>query len=502
MKRENIHHGIYLICLLTIAISIPLSKFLLSLGGIFLVVNWVAEWNWREKWDRLMKQKEIFIFGGFYLLLFLWLLKTDFWSEGLNNLIVKLPLLYAPVVLGTSTPLKEKEQRFILNAFIIATLIATFISIIYLLTNEVYNIREISLFISHIRFSLCIVLAICFSIYLSLFLRIYNVGIKVLYLSMGGWMLCYLFIAQTLTGIIILFIILLFALFYSLFHIRKIRFKWIISLLFIIVIASLSYFVTVVYHYFHAEEVEFSSLPTVTAGGNPYSHHPNSIIENGYHTGFYISEDELQSEWEKRSEKPYNDVIPALIRYLNSKGLKKDSTGMQQLTDRDILFVEQGIANYNYVHGFGIKRSLYPILFSISVHQIEHSTVFQRVELWKIAFIVIQKNLWTGVGTGDVKEAIDREISLQNSSLVYRKNMGCHNQFLSYFVMGGIFLFLYFLFILFYPFFAMKKKINLLYIAFFILIFCSFFTEDTLGTQAGVTLYAFFNAFFLFVFKD
>ena len=502
MKRKNIHHYIYLLCLLTISVAIPLSKFALSLGGIFLAINWVAEWNWKEKWDRLMKQKGIFVLGGFYFILFLCLFKTDHRAEALNTLIVKLPLLYAPFILGTSSQLSGKEQRFVFNAFIIATVIATLISISYMLTNEIYNIRDISLFISHIRFSLCIVLAICLSLYLSFFLRIYTIGIKVLYLSLVVWMLCYLFIAQTLTGISILFIILIFALFYSLLHIRKIKFKWIILFLAVTIVGSFSYVFSVAYQYFHTDEVEFSTLPTVTANGNTYAHNPNSIVENGNRIGLYVSVEELQNEWEKRSEKPYSEVEPALIRYVNSKGLTKDSVGIQQLSNKDIQFVEQGIANYNYVHGFGIKRSLYPILFSISVHRIEYSTVLQRVELWRIAILVIQKNFWTGVGLGDVKNVIDQEIVLQNSLLVYRKNMGCHNQFLFYFVMSGIFLFLYFLFMLFYPFFAMKKKINLLYIVFFTLIFCSLFTEDTLGTQAGVTLYAFFNAFFLFVFND
>jgi O-antigen ligase len=475
----------------------------LGMSGVFLAMNWVAEWNWKEKWNRLMQQKEILVLGGFYFLLILCLFKTNHLPEALNTLIVKLPLLYAPFILGTSSPLNGKEQRWIFNAFIGSTLIATLISVTYLLTHDVPNIRDISLFISHIRFSLCIVLAICLSLYFGFFLRIYGAVIKGLYLSCVVWMLCYLFISQTLTGIIILFIILLFTLFYSLFYIRKIKFQWIIPFLSIIVIVAVSYTIHVVYQYFHAEKVEISSLPTVTAGGKPYTHHPNSIIENGSHTGLYISAEELQSEWGKRSEKEYDGLLEAtLIRYLNSKGFTKDSVGMQLLTDKDIQFVEQGIANYDYVHGFGIKRSLYPILFSISMQQIEYSTVLQRVELWRIAIAVIQKNFWSGTGIGDVKEAVDREISLQNSSLIYRKNMGCHNQFLSYFVTGGIFLFLYFLLILFYPFFAMKKKINLLYIAFFILIFCSFFTEDTLGTQAGVTLYAFFNAFFLFVMND
>jgi hypothetical protein len=57
---------------------------------------------------------------------------------------------------------------------------------------------------------------------------------------------------------------------------------------------------------------------------------------------------------------------------------------------------------------------------------------------------------------------------------------------------------IWFLFTLFYPMIRLNKIHDFLYITFFIVAAVSFFTEDTLETQAGVTFYAFFNSFLLF----
>ena len=68
--------------------------------------------------------------------------------------------------------------------------------------------------------------------------------------------------------------------------------------------------------------------------------------------------------------------------------------------------------------------------------------------------------------------------------------------------MGGVILLICFLFTLVYPFLENKNSHTILYQIFFIIIFFSLFTEDTLETQVGITLYAFFNSFLLFIFDN
>ena len=56
----------------------------------------------------------------------------------------------------------------------------------------------------------------------------------------------------------------------------------------------------------------------------------------------------------------------------------------------------------------------------------------------------------------------------------------------------------FFLFALFYPWFSSKQNHTYLYMVFLCIMLLSMFSEDTLETQAGVMLFAFFEALLLF----
>lgn len=507
MKRQDIHHIIYIGCLLILACAIPVSNFMMSMGGLLLALNWAAEWNWREKWNRLKSNKLFIVLSVLFFICALTLLNTDNWHAGIENLASKLPFLYMPGIIVSSRPLNGKEQRLILNGFIISTLTATIISIIYLCTHDILDIREISLFTSHIRFSLCILLAVCLSVFIALRIKVYSKVLRIIYLFTALWFIIYLFIAQTLTGIFILFCLLFFLFFYFLFKIKNLPYRnWIITGISIFILSFSGYMAWTIYDYYHVDPKKTATLDKKTKSGNPYYHDPGSIVENGSPIDTYISQIELREGWGKRSSVLYDDYLEkTLVRYLNSKGLRKDLEGVEALTDKDISYIEQGIANVNYTKGFGIKRALYPIFFSISLYErynkSDNSSLFQRVELWKASLNIIKSNCWFGVGIGDQKSALDEQLTAQNSSLVYKKGMGSHNQFLTYWLIGGIFLLLYFIFTLVYPFLVSSKTNSLLYILFFLIIFISLFTEDTLETQVGINLYTFFNSFFLFIFN-
>ena len=505
MKREEVHHIIYLLILCWIAVAIPLSNYMLSMGGIFLAVNWAFTWDWKEKWSRLRNNKSAIFLSLFFFLCLLCLAHTDHTKVGLHNIINKLPFLYAPIIMASSKPLKGYEQRLVVNGFLLGVLIGTTASTIFYFTHTIQDIREISVFISHIRFSLCIVLALCFCTFFISKVQVYSLKIRFLYAILGICFLTYLFFAQTLTGIFILFVLIIFLLFYLLIVYKEIKYrKWIIALSICFIMGFSAYSVWITFSYFQPEDKNYATLDEKTPDGNLYSHNLQSVVENGSFVEIYICKEELADEWAKRSEIPYHDVEAALIRYLNSKGLRKDREGVKTLNQKDIQHIENGIANVDYTRGFGIKRSLYPILFSFSLYEkdnnIAHASLLQRLELWDASRQVAKSNFWFGVGLGGHKPALDQQLVAQNSPLTYKQNMGCHNQFLTYWLMGGIILVIYFVFTLFYPFFATRRSKSLLYYSFFVIIFISLFTEDTLETQIGITLYAFFNSFLLFIF--
>ncbi|MFB6258881.1 MAG: hypothetical protein ABEH38_09320, partial [Flavobacteriales bacterium] len=103
-----------------------------------------------------------------------------------------------------------------------------------------------------------------------------------------------------------------------------------------------------------------------------------------------------------------------------------------------------------------------------------------------------------GVGTGDLNKAFDRAYKAIDTKLEEEYQLRAHHQFLTSWIAWGPLGFLILVGSLFIPGIRKGAFKNPYYSVFFITLFLSFFTEDTLETQAGVTLFAFWNAFFLF----
>ena len=123
----------------------------------------------------------------------------------------------------------------------------------------------------------------------------------------------------------------------------------------------------------------------------------------------------------------------------------------------------------------------------------------QRFELWKHSVQVAKKHLWLGVGTGDAKDAFAQELQSENSPLA-GKNMRSHNQYFTFLIAFGFIGLFCILFSIIYPPLALRKLENSLFLVFFSIILISMFAEDALEPQDGVTFFAFFYYFFLFLF--
>jgi len=86
LTREKIHHIIYLSALAILFGSIPVSNFGMSIGGLLLSLNWVVEWNWQTKWERLRKNKLAILLSSFFFFLFIGLIHTNEWNNAIDNL--------------------------------------------------------------------------------------------------------------------------------------------------------------------------------------------------------------------------------------------------------------------------------------------------------------------------------------------------------------------------------------------------------------------------------
>lgn len=536
MKRLQIHHSIYVLLTAALCVAIPLSNYMMSMMLIFLMANWLIECDFKTKWQRL-KENWSALFAWLFMLVFcLGFIRAGSFVEALDYWTCKLPLFMAPVIMASSKRLNREELFFILLCFVSSVFFATIYSTVYYVCHDVQDVREISVFISHIRFSLCIDVAIVLLLYFAFEKKqwsmpargnfsaaISNVlmyvpdGIKgqnwlvlgrILAFGTALWFLIYLFIAQTLTGIVLLSLVAVAYLVYVLFcHSKERTYRWIA----VGMLCLLAIFVGVVggvtWRYFHVDQSQFVAVDSLTVNGNPYDNNMNSMVENGSLLGMYVCEEEIERAWASRSDKDMSEMSDSLtlIRYLNSCHLRKDSAGVMALSDWDVHNIEQGVANVDYTGRFGISRALYPIFFSIELYRysglILNSTILQRVEYWKASWRQIKKHWLLGVGLGNHKTAVSDQLKQDASFMLWKEGIGCHNQWLTFWLMGGIAVPVAFLILLMCPFFEQKKKISFVYVAFFIVLVGSMFTEDTLETEAGLTLFAIMNSILLYCFN-
>lgn len=502
-RRQSFHQTFYLIGLIAIAVAMPLSHFLMGLACFLLFLNWLFEWNWQEKQRLVSRNREGLKFAAFYLVYAVGLIHVTDWGAAGSEMLSKVSFLLAPIIVISSNPLKGKQLQLVFSTFILATLIGCVLNFIYAQTHELENFREMSRFIDHIRFSLCVVMSIVFCIHYWLHSTVRFIPFKHIYPIISILLLLYLLYSQTLSGFIILMIIAFCYIVYLIINQNNTHLKRIAGCLMgLFLTAAILYVTYISYDYFHVKDAE-PDRTAMTASGNPYTFEDEPIVENGHYIGNYVCENELQTAWAMRSDTVYDELISAtLIRYLNSMGLRKDSAAVMQLSDDDIHNIEHKTANIYYVQKGSLRRALYETFFGITLYKkygtITRSSMLERVELWRASWHVIQKHWFLGVGIGQQRTALDQQLEAQHSPIAERKMRGSHNQFLNFWLAAGILPVLYFCFLLIFPFVAMRPRITFVYFSLILLLFLSMLVEDTLNTQTGNMLYTIFVPLLLF----
>lgn len=525
-------YSVYYLALILLAMSLPLSKYIMGLSQILLVIIWLLSgvksknnsgrfspvefllslWkNLVFKLNKFYKNKIVLIVVSLYLIHLLGLINTNDYNYVLTDLRVKGPLLILPLIIVSMPSLSKQHLITLLLIFVSAVLISTLFSGVELFKKNYTDIREISVFISPIRLSL----NICFSIFILISLvlenKISKFWLKFIFLIVGLW---FIYIIIKLESGIAMIIIPSVILILSIQQIRKIKsglLKLIaITLLISIPLITIFYVNDRVQEFYNVPKNALSQLDSRTSLGNEYFHDTSSFyIEDGKYPGLYISPTELSEAWNIRSKIEFNmtdkngqPLRSTLIRFLTSKNLRKDADGLNQLTNDEIEWIENGIANANYIYYPGLKTRISKELFGYEVFKKtgnpNGNSLAQRLEYWKASLNIISKNWLFGIGTGNIPSAFDQAFTRLDSRLNQKNKMESHNQYLLIFMTFGIIGFLWFAFCFVYPGLKLKIFKNNTYWIFILIILISMITEDTLETQAGVTFFAFFNSIFLF----
>lgn len=509
---DELYQKLVFLVLIIMIIGVPSSRILMSISQISFGVLWLAHGNYKYKWKQFISNKAALVLSSFFILHVLGVLYSADLDYALKDLRTKVPMLVIPFMFSSFPKITNSQFEKLLYFFIGSVMFVSFyVTIAHFVSQEEIRFIIGGSFISHIRFSLSVNLAIFYLI----FLRVNNTyrnGLDIFSFVIFFWLLFFLFFLEAFTGIIV-FLVLAFSILLYLIYMSRSVVKRVVyfSLIIIGFVGISTYLYQFMQKHTPIEQVDEAKLDKRTASGKKYRHELNAETENGKYIYIYICDSEIGKAWKKRSVLPFDGLDYngqrlqfTIYRYMTSKGLRKDKEGVEALTIKDIQNIENGIANYHYTQGIGVESRLMKILFEynnyVQTGDPSGHSVMQRVEYWKTAKQIINKNFWFGVGTGDMNIAFKTQYDEMNSKLDKGSRLRTHNQYLSIWVGLGLIGLLWFLFVLFYPPLHLHAFKNIYYFIFFIAFVVSMLTEDTIETQAGVTFYVFFNSLFLFLY--
>ena len=516
MIRDRIfHRRVYCFLLVVLAAALPLSIFTTSVVQFLLVFNGIAEGRFGEKWGRLKSNRAFKVFLLFFLLHIIGMAWSTDMQYGLRDLKIKLPILVIPLMVVTSDELSVKELRMVLTAFIAGCLVGSFASVLALLDVihvDLTDYRNASLFIGHIRFALMIVLALLFSAYLLFRPREGEPWyLRLLYLLALAWLPLFLIILKSLSGIIIIVALVLFLTLILVQTVRDRAGRFMLTVMIIFIpLFAIVYTGNAIKRFYTFEQVDFDELDSLTVEGTPYAHQPgNRETENGHFVWINVSPEELERAWSVVSDYDYmgttdngNQIRYTLIRYLTSKGLRKDAAGVRRLDSIDVAAIERGIANHIYLDRFALYPRVYEVIWEFDRYKLGYSpndkSLIQRYFYLKAGLSIASENLLYGVGTGDVRQAFTRYYEENNSPLRLERRRRAHNQYLTFMVAFGIPGLLVCLFAFIYPVFLRRRWGSFMAIVFLLTLALSMLDEDTLENNPGVVMFSFFYALFIF----
>lgn len=514
--RQQFSFYLYFLGLIVLVFSLPLSKFGMSIAQIGIAISWVISGDFKNKFKTFFASRIALLLTSVFFLHVAGLIWTTDFVYAWKDIRIKAPLLLMPLLLSTSPRLSKKQFEVILYTLIAGVVLSTLISMmVYFgwIRKEVLDIRDISIFISHIR----LVLIGCVAIFASVWL-VYQNGSNQpgRYTWLHGLVVCWLaffiFFIQGLTGIVVLSASFLLLMLLLMTRTKSQTRRILYAMVAIVPVIMMVWSIFSVTRMMNPSAETGSKVPEkYTLSGREYVHQPErKEYENGNPVWMYICEEELRSQWNARSDFDFDgrdqlnhELKMTLLRFMSSKGLKKDSAGVWSLNNEDIKAIESGIANEFYLNRLDPRTRMHQVAWEIQnyLHGGDPSghSVAQRLEYWKAAVGIINKNQLFGVGTGDVPQAFKTQYEEIDSRLSEKWRLRSHNQYLSFAVAFGLAGLIWFLYTLWVPALHAFRARNYLYLFFALAAAISMITEDTLETQAGVTFFALFSTLFLFV---
>ena len=472
--------------------------------------------NLTTKLGRFFHNKPAWIFSSLLLIDIIGLLFTSDLVYGMKVLRNNLPLLLLPLFLSSFEKIPPRLFRLFLLIFATAVVAGSLNSTYLLIIQDITDTRQISPFIHHIRFSLMVCMAIFILAYYAFKIEETSGPVRIILILMLLWLVIYLFMLRSLSGIIAFFVTLVPVLLLTGLRTTSRRMKFLFGAMLVVIPLIIGCYVYLtVKNYTDAGPVEVERLDAFTPGGKVYVHDTTMGVEDGKFVGLYLCWPEVEENWNRRSRIPFDsldhkgqEIRYTLIRYLNSKDLRKDSAGVAALTGQDINYVEHGIANVHDLKKFSVRNRIHHMVMDYQTYRSTGahagSSTIERLEQGKAALHLVRRHWLTGVGTGDIRTSFHEAFRQMNSPLQSANEgmFSAHNQFLTVLASYGFPGLIWFLFAILYPAIRKRSFSNYFFVTFFTIAMVSFLGDDTINNQAGVTFFAFFYSLFVFSKKD
>ncbi len=504
--KPTLHNTLYSVGFVLLAIGLPLSKWLTGMSVFWIVGVWLADPRWQLKWQLLKLNKYKLVASstifGITLLGVLYSAPTHY---ALHDLRHKLPLLLIPLVMAQTAAINYRMIKVVLHFFVLANLVAILICLANVVVSHIHEPRAISMFISHIRFSLFI----CFCVAVCIYYYFTTASYKMYYASGVVVFIAFLIFLQSLTGIVIIVMLVgVGALYLAVVHRQT---KWLVAgtLLLIMLVSVLINKINTINAGFYYQPNSVLTMPNNTLYKHGY--HTTSfggMCENGASIDSCVNLDELKKYWLLRT---HGDSLFAgknrttgkhytVLRFLASKHLTKDARGVLALSNAEIASINRGVPNYLYQNKLNPLGRLYELLYEYNNYKMGFTpnghSVVMRVYFARTAWQVFKQHKLIGVGTGNIEVATQQVYKALQVPLAEKNWFHAHNQFLTFLATFGVIGVL--CIVLAWLFIAKQIGNNKLFSAFAVIILLSFLNEDTLETQAGVGFYGLMLNLFLF----
>jgi hypothetical protein len=511
----NLRENTFFYCLLLFVALMPFSEAFVSIFSGVLLFQAVVLQSWKHPSFPHGSRNILLLICSIFLVYLAGTLFTHDLPFALYEWKKVVFWIVIPVAFFISPSLPRNKFILVLFVFCLSVFAASLAGLVKLVFSDYYHITDFRkiILISHIRYSFQIVLSILILTWFFLAkVKIPVLGYRpVMVILLQAWLIYFLVLLKSITGLAAFAGTLLFFVFYLIARIQRFKIRVLLSCtLLLILLVPVGYVGHVWFDFYHSEKIDIQTADKYTLSGNPYSFDFSSgERENGHWVRAYVCVPEMRSEWNKVSSCKFDSIdihgypySATLVRYMTSKGLRKDSAGVHQLTRKDIRAIENGYANHIFVDNtFSIYPRIYQTIWELDVYfrqgDPNFQSVSQRIEFMKASLILIKHNPWLGIGTGNWRIGY-AEAYRQMHSKLYPENQGpSHNQYVNYLVKFGIFGFLFIMGAILIPVFKERHAGNLLFWLFLVLTAVANFGDANLETHMGLSFFCFFYCLFL-----